>query len=63
MDDEPDDTLEDDEKDEQQEEEFDLPSGAMCEHHPDVPAIDVYGQEPLCEECCIHYIDGYRSDN
>lgn len=42
--------------------EFSLPEGAMCENHPDEPAVGIYGGEPLCEECGENYIDGFRSN-
>lgn len=42
--------------------ELSLPEGAMCENHPDEPAVGMYGGEPLCEECGENYIDGFRSN-
>lgn len=43
--------------------EFSLPEGAMCEYHPDEPAVGIYGGEPLCEECSDHHSDRYRTDD
>lgn len=49
--------------DDRLEDELSLPEGAMCENHPDEPAVGIYGGEPLCEECSDHHSDRYRTDD